>query len=149
MNTGALYDATTGARLYTVREAAAVLGFHPFSVYRLACKGSLRYRRLGPKTLLFSREDLLRYRERCQRERPRKGRPGPRAEAAGPALKARVQVELGRGRAAPAPWRQFRWESVPLIRARMDSQYGKKLRGIRISVRSWEGEEWRVLYRAP
>ena len=56
MNTGALYDAITGARLYTVREAAAVLGFHPFSVYRLACKGALRYRRLGPKTLLFSRD---------------------------------------------------------------------------------------------
>ncbi|MCX5790422.1 MAG: hypothetical protein NTX64_18240, partial [Elusimicrobia bacterium] len=122
-----------------------------FSVYRLACLGKLRYRRLGPKTLLFSREDLLRYRERAGRERPRKGRPGPRMTAAGPALTARVQVDLESGRAGPAsrPWRQFRWESVPLIRARLDSQYGKKLKGIRISVRGWEGDEWRVLYRAP
>lgn len=147
MNRGELYDATTGTRLYTVREAARILGFHPFSVYRLVWLGKLRHRRLGPKTLLFSREDLVRYRESL--ERARRGRPTPRLDSAEPQLTAQVHVDLGGPGLDAGPWRQFRWESIPLIRARMDSQYGGKLKGLRISVRGREGEAWKVVYKAP
>ena len=147
MNRGELYDATTGAKLYTVREAARVLGYHPFSVYRLVCLGKLRHRRLGPKTLLFSREDLLRYRDGL--ERARRGSPMPSLDSAEPQLSAQVEVDLGGEPDSAGPWRQFRWESIPLIRARMDSQYGGRLKGLRISVRGREGEAWKVVYKAP
>ena len=146
-----LCDAATGAPLYTLREAAGLLGFHPFSVYRLVCLGKIGHRRLGPKTLLFSREDLVNYRERS-REKPRKGRPMTRvAPRASSALSAVVEVQLEGGRqvARRAPWRQFRWEHIPLIRARLGSRYGGRLKGLRISVRAGEGDEWKVLYRAP
>ncbi len=144
-STPSLYDPRTGLRLYTVREAARLLGYHPFSIYRLACRGALSHTRLGPKTLLFSREDLLRYRERFERDKPRRGRPLPAARP-GPELSARVDVRL-KGRDGPVgAWRQFRWEYVPLIRARMDSRYGERLQGLRISVRGREGEAWKVIY---
>lgn len=143
-----LYDATTGARLYTVREAARLLRYHPFSVYRLVCLGRLRHRRLGPKTLLFSREDLLRYRD--QRAKSVRGRPAPLEDSEEPLLSAQVAVDLFGGDAASdARWRQFRWESIPLIRARLDSQYGRRLRALRISVRGREGEAWKLVYQAP
>lgn len=143
-----LYDATTGARLYTVREAARLLGYHPFSIYRLVCLGKLRHRRLGPKTLLFSREDLIRYRERSARWR--RGRPAPIVDSLAPLMTAQVAVDLGRGGlGGEGAWRQFRWESIPLIRAKLDSQYGRKLKGLRISVRGREGEAWKLVYQAP
>ncbi len=147
-----LYDVTTGARLYTVREAARILGYHPFSVYRLVCRGMLRHRRLGPKTLLFAREDLLRYQEQARRDPPTRGKPS-QAPAAAPALTAEVQVALGSQGTYEAvdegPQQQFRWENIPLIRARMDSRFGKRLKGLRISVRGREGEAWKVIYSAP
>ncbi|MBI4423349.1 MAG: helix-turn-helix domain-containing protein [Elusimicrobia bacterium] len=142
-----LYDAVSGARLYTVREAAKLLGYHPFSVYRLVFLGKLRHRRLGPKTLLFSREDLVRYQDGVTRAK--RGKPMPGAESALPALTAQVAVDLGGEEAREGGWRQFRWESIPLIRARLDSQYGRRLKGLRISVRGREGEAWKVVYSAP
>ncbi len=146
MNREELYDATTGAKLYTVREAARVLGYHPFSVYRLVWLGKLRHRRLGPKTLLFSREDLLRYRESLRKAK--KGKPMPNLDSEEPPLTAQVAVDLGGG-AAEGGWRQFRWESVPLIRARLDSKHGKRLKGLKISVRGREGEAWKIIYQKP
>ena len=135
--------------MYTVREAARVLGYHPFSVYRLVCRGTLRHTRLGPKTLLFSREDLIHYQERVKRRRPRKGKPMDLVEPL-PTLVAEIAAKLARRRrAAPQKVQQFRWENVPLIRARMDARYGASLRGVRISVRGREGEAWRVVYEAP
>lgn len=141
-----VYDATTGAKLYTVREAARVLGYHAFSVYRLVWLGKLRHRRLGPKTLLFSREELLRYRDSLPRAR--RGRPLPQLDSSEPPLTAQVAFDLGGG-AESGPWRQFRWENIPLIRARMDSRFGKQLKGLQISVRGREGEAWRVVYKKP
>lgn len=148
MNREELYDATTGAKLYTVREAARVLGYHPFSVYRLVWLGKLRHRRLGPKTLLFSREDLVRYRESLAKAK--RGKPIPEADSGAPVLSARVEVDLFGGEVpASSSVQQFRWESIPLIRAKLDSRYGKKIKGLRISVRGREGEAWKVVYSAP
>jgi excisionase family DNA binding protein len=144
---GELYDATTGARLYTVREAARLIGYHPFSLYRLVCQGKLRHRRLGAKTLLFSREDLVRYRELFERRRPAKGRPMPAAEPL-PPLTAELAAVVGEGERKET-WGQFRWESIPLIRATLDRRYGRRLRGLRISVRGGEGDAWKVVYSAP
>ncbi|MBI4349468.1 MAG: helix-turn-helix domain-containing protein [Elusimicrobia bacterium] len=141
-----LYDAESGVRLYTVREAARVLGYHPFSIYRLVWLGKLRHRRLGPKTLLFSREDLLRYQESLRQAK--RGKPLPKQDSSEPPLSAQVGIDLGGGLDA-GPWSQFRWESVPLIRARMDSRHGKRLKGLQISVRGREGEAWKVIYRKP
>ncbi|MBI4346510.1 MAG: helix-turn-helix domain-containing protein [Elusimicrobia bacterium] len=129
-----LSDAITGEKLFTVREAARVLHYHPFSIYRLVCAGRLRYRRLGDKTLLFSRQDLLRFRDRHEKHGPARTKPAPLGEAAGPSEKT---------------WRQFRWEIVPLIRARLNREQGRRLKGLRISVRGREGEAWNVVYQAP
>lgn len=146
-----LYDAVTGAKLFTVREASRLLSYHPFSVYRLVCQGKLRYRRLGPKTLLFSREDLLRFRERFERRGPAKGKPLPLEDSSAPLLSAAVTYDIDgrRRREDGKTWRQFRWEVIPLIRARLDSQHGRRLKGLRISVRGREGEAWNVVYQAP
>lgn len=148
MNREELYDATTGTRLFTVREAARSLGYHPFSVYRLVWLGKLRHRRLGPKTLLFSREDLVRYREGLAKAK--RGSPMPEQDSGVSALSARLEVDLAGG-ASPEPSSvgQFRWEHIPLIRARLDSRYGRKLKGLRISVRGREGDAWKVVYSAP
>src|SRR5215813_5702695 len=62
--TPCLYDPDSGSRLYTVKEAAAYLGYHRHSVYRLLLQGDLRPHRQAGKLLLFLKEDLDRYQHR-------------------------------------------------------------------------------------
>jgi len=154
--TETLYDVKTGAQLLTVAEAARFMDYHPFSLYRLVFQGKIGYRRLGPKTILFSREDLERYRATLQDLKPRRGKPLPPAETWATPLQAAVEIRLG-GKAPVREsssgegkkWRQFRWEQLPMIRARMDARYGRRLTGMRISVRSREGGAWSLVYAAP
>ncbi len=56
------YDHDTGTRLFTIRQAAEYLHYHPYSVYRLVVQKSLKPYRKAGRTLLFLKEELDRYR---------------------------------------------------------------------------------------
>ena len=46
------------AKLYTVEEAAAYLRLAPQAVYRKCKDGTLRHRRIEPRTIRFTEQDL-------------------------------------------------------------------------------------------
>jgi excisionase family DNA binding protein len=145
------YDHQTGSRLFTAKQAAAYLNYHPVSIARLVMQGTLRpYRRAG-RTLLFLKEALDQYQAR-NAWAARKMSMEPLAEAPPlppTALTATVSVNLG----FELLWQEvervpdFRWEQIPLLRARSQEQYGE--RPTKLVVQGPDGGTWTITYEPP
>jgi excisionase family DNA binding protein len=145
------YDHSTGTRLFTIRQAAEYLHYHPYSVYRLVVQKSLKPYRKAGRTLLFLKEELDRYRA---------GNPWASQKATFSALvdapkrlpaKMSATVYLSAGfELLPRKIEtlsSFSWEMLPLIHARIQERYGK--RPSKIEVLSPEGGTWTILYEPP
>lgn len=145
------YDYDTGSRLFTAKQAAAYLHYHPVSIARLVMQGALRpYRRAG-RTLLFLKEELDRYQARnAWAARKMSMEPLTEVPPLPPsALTATVSVNLG----FELLWKEvervpeFRWEQIPLLRARCQEQYSE--RPTRIEVHGPDGGTWTITYEPP
>jgi excisionase family DNA binding protein len=145
------YDHSTGTRLFTIRQAAEYLHYHPYSVYRLVVQKSLTPYRKAGRTLLFLKEELDRYRA---------GNAWASQKATFSALadapkrlpaKMAATVYLSAGfELLPhkiETLSSFSWEMIPLIHARIQEQYGR--RPSKIEVLSPEGGTWTILYEPP
>jgi excisionase family DNA binding protein len=145
-----LYDHESGSRLYTVKAAAAYLGYHRHSVYRLLLQGDLRPHRQAGKTYLFLKEDLDRYRHsNAWAARKAALQPLPTPPPRPPDLTARVWVNFGFDLLSKEVdvIRPFTWEQIPLIHARVQDVYGSRPSKIEIS--GPDGGSWSVTYEPP
>jgi excisionase family DNA binding protein len=124
------YDHATGTRLFTIRQAAEYLHYHPYSVSRLVVQRSLKPYRKAGRTLLFLKEELDRYRA-GNAWASQKASFSVLADAPKhlpPKLSASVYLTDG---FALLPHRveslpSFTWEMIPLIHARIQEQYGRR-----------------------
>ncbi|MET0517026.1 MAG: helix-turn-helix domain-containing protein, partial [Nitrospiraceae bacterium] len=145
------YDHDTGTRLFTIRQAAEYLHYHPYSVYRLVVQKSLKPYRKAGRTLLFLREELDRYRAgnawASQKMSFRTLADAPKHLP--PKMTATVYL-LGGFELLPnkiETLSSFSWEMIPLIHARIQEHYRK--RPSKIEVLSPEGGTWTILYEPP
>lgn len=147
-----LYDPQTGSRLLRIKEVAAHLGYHPFSVYRLVARGVLKPDQSAGRTLLFLKENIDRFRvssasaaEKAPIERLQTVPDKPVS-----ALTAKVKIELSLLPVISIPvisMEDFTWDQVPLIRAQVDNGYGNKR--FEIEIKSPDGAAWTVTYEPP
>ena len=145
------YDHDTGTRLFTIRQAAEYLHYHPYSVYRLVVQKSLKPYRKAGRTLLFLREELDRYRagNAWASQKASFSALANAPKRLPPKMSATVYLtggfELLPQKVDSLP--SFSWEMIPLIHARIQEQYGR--RPSTIEVLSPEGGTWTILYEPP
>jgi len=150
----ALYDPKTGVKLLPLKEAAAYLDYHPFSVYKLVSQGVLKPHKIGGKTLVFMQDELDRYKLN-NKWAARKALIAHDPELAGETLPetmtATVTVDLGLGLmfGEPEHVEDFSWEQIPLIKADINERYGKKMKAFEITVKSPDGWTWLIRPEPP
>jgi excisionase family DNA binding protein len=149
-----LYDPQTGTKLLTLKEAAKYLDYHPYSVYRLVSQGDLKPQRIGGKTLVFLQKELDRYRagnEWAARKKSMATDPEAARIATPVKMTATVMADMGLG----LTWGQaevlkdFTWEQIPLIRAKLTEKYGDKMKAFEITVKNPDGWTWRIGIEPP
>lgn len=145
------YDADTGSRLLTTKEAAVCLNYHPYSVYRLVLQGALRPHRKAGKTLLFLTEDLERYKTGHAWAALKGGQASSSTPSSTPPshLTATVAINVGFDLLRPhvLTITDFTWDQVPRIHAKTQEQYGQ--RPSTIEVKGPDGGTWSINYEPP
>ena len=146
------------------------MDYHPFSIYKLVSQGVLHPQKVTGKTLVFSQEELDRYKasnrwaawKEALREANRK--PAPKLDFAWAdppfaekgsnitdelnTLTATVVVDFWGGSfKSRGTIRPFTWEQIPLIRASLNEQYGTEIKTIRITVKSPDGCKWHIRFK--
>lgn len=148
-----LYDPKTGVKLLTLKEAASYLDYHPFSVYRLVSQGILQPQKFGKKILLFSQEELDRYRvsnEWAARKAAITYDPEAAKEKPSQVMTATITID------AVVPFLEkeetisdFSLDQLPLLKADLDRRYGKKFSGFTLKVTSPDGWKWSITLEPP
>ena len=147
-----LYDTTTGENLLSCVEAADYLNYHPASVRRLACEGTLKPEKRAGNALLFQRAALDRFKKTsawAARKSALNMPESPPPELP-PSLEASISLDLGFGavfRETLAPIKNFTWSQLPILKAEIDSKYGNL--PFDVEVKSPDGGIWSVAYEPP
>ncbi len=125
--TDVLYEKGTGAELFTSREAARFLDYHPVAFRNLVSKGKIRVHSRTGNYPLFLREELEKY----QATNKWAGRKAKVKPSAAPSLApiggihAIVTATHKRKEVVVEEMNDFKWAEVPAIRARVTAKYGK------------------------
>lgn len=134
-----------------VKQAADYLDYNALSIHRLLKQNILRCHRMAGKTILILREDLDRYKRqnawaarKAKLAMPEQTPPTPPE-----CLEADVFVDLPLGVVALKldSIKEFSWDMIPQIRARIDHQHGNI--PFDIAVASPDGGTWKVEYQPP
>lgn len=148
--TATLFDPQTGSRMMTLQESADYLNYHPISLFRPMKEGILKPRSRAGKTLLFMQEDLDRFRLTSTWAARKSTIKKPLETPEKPVAKLEAAISLNMGSSYDHcldPIKNFTWDQVPLIRARINNKYGNI--PFDIEVKSPDGGLWSVEYQPP
>lgn len=126
--TDILYEKGTGSELYTSREAARFLAYHPVAFRRLVSTGKVQIHSRTGNYPLFLREELEKYQvdnKWAGKKAKLKGRPAAPAPAAKKGILAVVTARHNRKNVVVDKLNNFRWEDIPALRSRVTAQYGE------------------------
>ncbi|MDD2806483.1 MAG: hypothetical protein PHV33_13105 [Elusimicrobiales bacterium] len=139
--TDVLYEKGTGLELFTSREAARFLDYHPVAFRRLVSIGTIRVHSRTGNYPLFLREELEKYQitnkwaGRKAKLKPKSDQPLPHPDKKG--IPAVVTVSHKKKEIIAENLPDFKWADVPAICARVIAKYGKS--SLRISLELPEG----------
>lgn len=125
--TDILYEKGTGAELFTSREAARFLDYHPVAFRNLVSKGKIRIHSRTGNYPLFLREELEKY-QATNKWAGRKAKVKPAAVSAPAAMGGILAVVTATHKKKEIIVEKsddFKWDEVPTIRARVTAKYGK------------------------
>lgn len=127
--TDVLYETGTGAELFTSREAARFLDYHPVAFRRLVSTGKIHVHSRTGNYPLFLREELEKYQvtnKWAGKKARLKGKPGAAPSSIGKTgILAVVTANHNKKDLVVEELSDFKWEDVPAIRARVAAKYGK------------------------
>jgi len=126
--TDILYERGTGSELYTSREAARFLSYHPVAFRRLVSTGKVHIHSRTGNYPLFLREELEKYQvdnKWAGKKAKLKGRPAAPAPSAKKGILAVVTARHNRKNVVVDKLNDFRWEDIPALRSRVAAQYGE------------------------
>lgn len=127
--TDILYEKGTGAELFTSREAARFLNYHPVAFRYLVSKGKIHIHSRTGNYPLFRREELERYQATNKwagKKARLKAKPGtPPAHTGDKGIPAVVTISHKKKEIVVENLVDFKWENVPAITARVAAKYGK------------------------
>lgn len=146
--TDVLYEKGTGAELYTSREAARFLGYHPVAFRNLVSKGKIRVHSRTGYYPLFLKEELAQY-QATNKWAGKKAKVKPAAialPAASRGLVAVITATLGKKETIVETLKDFKWDDAPAIRARVSAKYGRV--PFRIAVKLPDGAGCTISFHA-
>lgn len=124
-----LYEKGTGAELFTSREAARFLDYHPVAFRHLVSKGKIPIHSRTGNYPLFLREELEKYQvtnKWAGKKAGLKGKPGAaNPPSAKSGVLAIVTVNHNKKNAVVEQISDFKWADMPAICAKMAAKYGK------------------------
>ncbi len=127
--TDVLFEPGTGAELFTSREAARFLDYHPVAFRYLVSKGKIHVHTRTGNYPLFLREDLEKYQitnKWAEKKAKLKGKPSAATSPTGKTgILAVVTAKHNKKYLVVEELSDFKWEDVPAIRARVAAKYGK------------------------
>lgn len=127
--TDVLYETGTGAELFTSREAARFLDYHPVAFRRLVSTGKVHIHSRTGNYPLFLREELEKYQvtnKWAGKKAKLKGKPSAMpSTTARNGILAVVKVNHNKRNVVVEELNDFKWEEVPAIRARVAAKHGK------------------------
>lgn len=142
--TEVLYEKGTGAELFTSREAARFLDYHPVAFRNLVSKGKIRVHSRTGNYPLFLREELEKY-QLTNKWAGRKAKVKPTAV---PINKIRAVVTAAHGkREVIEELNDFKWADLPAIRARTIASRGRI--HFQITVELPDGTGCSILFSPP
>ena len=126
--TDILYEKGTGLELFTSREAARFLDYHPVAFRHLVSKGKIHIHSRTGNYPLFLREELEKYQvtnKWAGKKAKFKGKPGVSTAPSGKQeLLAVVTASYKKKEVVVEKTKDFRWEDIPAIRARVAAKFG-------------------------
>ena len=126
--TDILYEKGTGLELFTSREAARFLDYHPVAFRHLVSKGKIHIHSRTGNYPLFLREELEKYQitnKWAGKKAKLKGKPVVSPAPSGKQeLLAVVTANYKRKEVVVEKTNDFRWEDIPAIRARVAAKFG-------------------------
>jgi len=126
--TDILYEKGTGLELFTSREAARFLDYHPVAFRHLVSKGKIHIHSRTGNYPLFLREELEKYQitnKWAGKKAKFKGKPGVSpAPSDKQELLAVVTANYKRKEVVVEKTNDFRWEDIPAIRASVAAKFG-------------------------
>ncbi|HBA60919.1 MAG TPA: hypothetical protein DCZ92_08880 [Elusimicrobia bacterium] len=127
--TDILYEKGTGLELFTSREAARFLDYHPVAFRHLVSKGKIPVHTRTGNYPLFLREELEKYQvsnKWAGKKAKIKAKPDqPAATSGNRGIRAVVTATHKNKEIIVENPADFKWEDVPAIRARVAAKYGK------------------------
>jgi hypothetical protein len=129
IKTDILYEKETGSELYTSREAARFLAYHPVAFRRLVSTGKIRIHSRAGNYPLFLREELEKYQAVNKWAGKKAKLKGNSRAAAAPAdrkgILAVVTVVRNKKPVVLEKISDFIWEDMTAICARVVAKHGK------------------------
>lgn len=127
--TDILYEPGTGAELFTSREAARFLNYHPVAFRRLVSTGKIHVHSRTGNYPLFLREELEKYQltnKWAGKKAKLKGKPDPaHAPTAKDGVLAIVTASHNKKSVLAEKISDFKWADMPAICARVAAKYGE------------------------
>jgi hypothetical protein len=127
--TDVLYEKGTGLELFTSREAARFLDYHPVAFRHLVSIGKVHVHSRTGNYPLFLREELEKYQitnKWAGKKAKSKAKPGqPPAHTGNKGTPAVVTATHRKKAVVVENLSDFKWEDVPGIRAKIAAKYGK------------------------
>lgn len=145
---GYLYDPGTGEELLTTKQAAEYLDYHYDYMRKIASEGKIKFHQLAGKTLLFKKKDLNIY---LAKIKDNTDNSREKTENLPENLKAEISIDQGTGHLWEHPYKEindFKWEQLPLIKAEINSKFGKDL-PFTIEIASPDGSSWEIRHNPP
>lgn len=126
---GIVYDKETGMELFTSKEAARLLKYHPVAFRHLVSTGKICVHSRAGNYPLFIREELERYQltnKWAGKKAKVKTLPNPPPAPTGKkGILAIVTASHKRKEFVLEKLNDFKWNDIPAIRARVSAKYGR------------------------
>lgn len=142
-----VHDRATGGELLTIQQVADYLHYHPVSIRRLVSQGGLRPYSVSGKAHVFRKVDIERFRYSspwASRKSKIKYFPNPPLPEHSP-QQMKAVVVLGTKERVVKELRAFQWKEIPLIRAKVEHEFGGE--PFTIAVQGPDGSGWEVSFR--
>lgn len=146
--TDVLYEKGTGAELFTSREAARFLDYHPVAFRNLVSKGKIHVHSRTGNYPLFLREELEKY-QATNKWAARRAKVKPAAAPPPATLGGMIAVVTATRKKKEIVVEKitdFKWDTVPAIRARVAAKYGKV--PFRINLELPDGDGCTIIFHA-
>ncbi|OQA07484.1 MAG: hypothetical protein BWY65_01859 [Firmicutes bacterium ADurb.Bin373] len=126
---GIVYDKNTGMELFTSKEAARFLHYHPVAFRHLVSTGKIRVHSRAGNYPLFIREELEKYQltnKWAGKKAKIKTLPNPPPAPTGKkGILAVVTASYKKKDVVLEKLNNFKWDDVPAIRAKVASKHGR------------------------